>query len=500
MRTRWLVLGSMLILGGAGPLLAQEARIRGRADLVLPSASFAQKRDGSQRPNILYIMTDQQHAGMMSCAGNAYLKTPAMDRLASQGTRFELAYCGNPVCLPSRVCMMTGHLPSHFGICSNSSSDDTMPQDALRRGMGWIFRSAGYETAYGGKTHWPRGMSPKTLGFEPLTGNDRDELADACVRFLRSRHDKPFLLVASFINPHDICFMAIDTYTRATGRPPEFVREDAARKCLAAALQQPAGVSREEFFGRLCPPLPRNHEIPALEPECVASAHTENRAFRQFVRARWAEEDWRLHRWAYCRLTEQVDAQIGRVLEAIRVSGLESRTLVVFSSDHGDMDAAHRLEHKSVLYEEAVRVPLIVSYPGVTKPGLVDRTHLVSSGADLIPTLCDYAGIAIPEGLPGRSIRGLAEGRPVASWRDQVVVESQSGRMLRTSRYKYAVYETGAHPEQLTDLERDPGEMANLAEDPAYRDALEDHRARLRRWVEAYRDKMAGGYVPGTRP
>jgi arylsulfatase A-like enzyme len=190
-----------------------------------------------------------------------------------------------------------------------------------------------------------------------------------------------------------------------------------------------------------------------------------------------------------------VDAHVARVLDALRRSGLEEKTVVVFTSDHGDLDAAHRLEHKSILYEEAARVPLIVRYPGWTKPGLVDTEHLVSVGLDLIPTLCHYAGIEPPEGLRGQSFRPLAEGREVPDWRSEVIVESKAGRMVRTGRFKYVVYQSGKHREQLIDLEADPGEMLNLAENQKYRDVLEDHRRRLRRWVEQTGDKIAEPYV-----
>ena len=337
------------------------AALAAAAALVLPAAGWAaEARSPSPRPNLLYIMTDQQHAGMMSCAGNKHLKTPAMDSLAAAGTRFERAYATNPVCIPSRVSMFTGQMPSRYGVRSNAEGRNQIPEAARKQAMGWIFRNAGYETAFGGKTHWIRGMNPESLGFDHLTPDERDELADQCVRFLQAKRPRPFLLVASFINPHDICYMAIDDFTRAAGKPVMYPQSRREREALAAALRLPENVLREEFFRSLCPPLPDNFEIPALEPECVATDYV--KGFRQYARTEWSAERWRLHRWAYCRLTESVDAQIGRVLDALRRAGLEERTVVVFSSDHGDLDAAHRLEHKSVLYEEAARVPFIVSF------------------------------------------------------------------------------------------------------------------------------------------
>jgi choline-sulfatase len=466
---------------------------------MVEAAGAEPSSDAGGRPNLLVIVTDQQHAGMMSCAGNKYLSTPGLDSLAANGARFERAYATNPVCIPSRVSMVTGHMPSHFGMRSNAEGRNQAPETAIQQAMGRIFRNAGYETVFGGKTHWMRGMTPDSLGFTRLTGDQREGLAEACVEFLQREHAKPFLLVASFINPHDICYMAIDDYTEAEGEPVMYPKSRVERERLAAALEMPDGVTRDAFFARLCPPLPPNFEVPALEPECITERYLGARAFRTYARTRWSDERWRQHRWAYCRLTEMVDAHIAEMLEALRDAGLEKSTVVVFTSDHGDLDSAHRLEHKSILYEEAARVPFLVSQQGVTPPGLVDDVHLVSVGLDLIPTLCDYAGIAPPPGLHGRSVRPLAEGRDAPGWRDQVVVESRAGRMLRTDRFKYVVYESGAHREQLIDLAEDPGEMHNLAETPEFRDVLNEHRRRLRGWVAQTGDAIAEPYVPAEK-
>ena len=467
------------------------------AGIALPLAAWADRgeaRQSARRPNIVFIFTDQQHAGMLSCAGNPHAKTPAMDSLARSGARFELAYCANPVCVPSRFSMMTGVLPSRIGMEDNSGVRLKVPPEVLAHALGRVFRGAGYETVYGGKVHTPMGVP--AMGFDLLSRDQRGGLADACAGFVRKKHDRPFLLVASFINPHDICYMAIRDFAEKSGTREKLL--DNARvelQALSEALQLPAGISREDFFARVCPPLPANFEIPAGEPEAVLRADARN--FRTYARQKWGAEPWRLHRWAYARLTERVDAEIGRVLAALREAGLEENTLVVFSSDHGDMDSAHRLEHKAVLYEESARVPLLVSWKGVTKAGLVDREHLVSTGLDLIPTLCDFAGIPSPPELKGRSVRGLSEGRRPASWRDSLVVENGRSRMLRTDRFKYIVYESGSPREQLIDLKEDPGEMKNLASDAAYTDVLKRHRRLLRQWYEENRETLGEKYVAG---
>jgi arylsulfatase A-like enzyme len=174
---------------------------------------------------------------------------------------------------------------------------------------------------------------------------------------------------------------------------------------------------------------------------------------------------------------------------------MEDNTLVVFTSDHGDMDSAHKLEHKSVLYEESVRVLFIMTYRRMIPEGRVDGTHLVSNGLDLLPTLCDYAGIEAPEGLHGRSLRPLAQGEDIKEWRDFVVTESQNARMLRTDRFKYCIYDSGRHPEQLIDMKNDPGEMKNLAEIPAFKSVLNRHRQLMKNWVERTGDRSTVKYI-----
>lgn len=464
--------------------------------LAASRAGFAQESPKKQdRPNILYIMTDQQHAGMMSCMGNKWLKTPAMDRLAASGIRFDRAYASNPVCVPSRFSLQTGLMPSVIGMGENEDSADvTVTNAMMEQSLGRLFQKAGYETVYGGKLHLPKMMNNlQKIGYRNLTGNARRELAEACAAFLKGPHAKPFLLFASFINPHDICYMAINDFSRSRG---EAIAENVDSKTCEGVLDRARKSGDISAFVQAnCPPLPPNHAVPEREPECVTQKFLNKRPFRAYIREKWTEDQWRLHRWAYCRLTEMVDEEVGIVLDALREAGLEENTLIAFTSDHGDMDAAHKMEHKSVLYGESVRIPFIMSYKDKIPAGRVDDAHLVSNGLDLLPTLCDYAGIPIPEGLYGRSLRPLADGQDVKEWRDFVVSETENGRMLRTGRFKYSIYDSGAHREHLVDLEKDQGEMNNLAEDPAYKDALNTHRDLLQRWVERTGDKIAAQYV-----
>jgi choline-sulfatase len=450
---------------------------------------------GESRPNILFIMTDQQHAGMMSCTGNKWLKTPALDWLAASGIRFERAYGCNPVCVPNRFSLQTGLMPSAIGMGQNSDSRQATVTDImLRQSLGRIFQKAGYETVYGGKVHLPRKMNNvQKLGYRNLTGDSRQGLADACAKFIKGQHTKPFFLFASFINPHDICYMAINDFRRTRGEVP--VDNTDSRTCEAVLVRARKSGNIRAFVEANCPPLPANHAEPEAEPECITQKYVNARPFRAYIREKWSKNQWRLHRWAYCRLTEMVDKKIGMLLDALREAGMEDNTLIVFTSDHGDMDSAHKMEHKSVLYEESVRVPFIMSYKGRINAGVVDDAHLVSNGLDFLPTLCDYAGIESPKRLHGRSLRPLAEGTNTKQWRDFVVSESQNGRMLQTDRFKYCIYDSGRYREQLIDLKRDPGEMKNLAKVDDYKDILQKHRQLLQGWVERTGDKIAAEYV-----
>jgi arylsulfatase A-like enzyme len=483
----------------------------GAIGLMLRGLTSTEDSPKRKRPNILFIMTDQQHAGMMSCTSNKWLKTPAMDRLAASGIRFERAYASNPVCVPSRFSLQTGLMPSAIGMGQNNDSKQAAVTDVMiEQSLGRLFQKAGYETVYGGKVHLPQKMNNvQSLGYRNLTSNRRQGLADACAKFIKAEHKKPFFLFASFINPHDICYMAINDFNRTQGKAPVANTDskiceavlDRARKTGEGSRLAVSHISA--FVEANCPPLPANHGVPEAEPECIAQKYVNPRPFQAYTREKWTQNQWRLHRWTYCRLTEMVDKEIGIVLDALREGGLEDSTLIVFTSDHGDMDSAHKLEHKQVLYEESVRVPFIMSYRGVIPQDKVDDTHLVSNGLDLLPTLCDYAGIETPEGLHGRSLRALAQGKDTKErprkegiqWRYFVVSESQSGRMLRTGRFKYCIYDSGKHREQLIDLKNDSGEMNNLAEAEDYKDVLYRHRQLLQEWVERTGDRIAAEYV-----
>jgi arylsulfatase A-like enzyme len=378
---------------------------------------------------------------------------------------------------------------SHNG----DSAQAVVTEKMVHQSLGRLFRDAGYETVYGGKVHLPSKMKGvENLGYRNLTNDRRQGLGNACAEFLKGRHEKPFLLFASFINPHDICYMAINDFNRTQQKDPIDNEDSKICESVLDRARQTGDIGT--FVEKHCPPLPANHAVPEGEAECIMEKYINPRPFQAYTREKWPEDQWRLHRWAYCRLTEMVDREIGTVLDALKEAGLEDNTLIVFTSDHGDMDSSHKLEHKQVLYEESIHVPFIMSYKGRIPASVVDDSHFVSNGLDLLPTLCDYVGIKIPEGLPGRSLRPLAEGKAM-EWRRFVVVESHYSRMVRTKRFKYCIYDSGRHREQLIDMANDPGEMKNLVGDENYKDVLEKHQRLLHEWIENTDDKIGANYV-----
>jgi arylsulfatase A-like enzyme len=442
---------------------------------VAPALSAA-----TARPNILLILTDQQSADAMSCwQGERHIRTPHIDSIAAKGVMFTRAYAANPICVPSRTAMFTGRYPHETGVQNN----ERHPVDPKRfPTMGTFFRNAGYATGYVGKWHIPIPIgNVAESGFE-YTANIKNNGADAATppaaaEFLARRHDRPFLLVASFVNPHNIC---------------EWAR----------GQRLPDGDIGEPPPPEQCPPAPANLAPPKDEPEATGFARASYHANPQFPVGNFDAGKWRQYRWSYYRMIEKVDTEIGRVLAALREHGHADNTLIVLTSDHGDCQGAHGWNQKTVFLDESARVPFIVAPPRAKRTGRSDQ--LVQTGIDLLPTLCDFTGVATPSHLPGLSMRGAFDGVAATApdTRRYVVVSNHlvqgmpvlgrtmkpAGRMLRSARYKYCVYDQGERRESLVDMEKDPGELVNLAGNPAFAAVLNEHRRMLSEWSRATGD------------
>jgi arylsulfatase A-like enzyme len=421
------------------------------------AAAFAQT---PRRPNILLILTDQQTHDAWSGASNPWLRTPAMDSLAARGTTFASAICPYPVCSPSRSSIFTGRMPHETGVMVNGR-----PVVAGMDTMGEVFEKAGYETVYGGKWHLPKSFDGMT-SFRKLIGgssqgSDMDApLATTCAGWLRQRPSSgdPFLMVASFMNPHDVC---------------QWIRDHKGH--------------RKHPDLRKYPPAAANMALDPNEPEAIQfhrRAAYDLMSQAVGIASEWQRDDFRQYVHDYYRMVEAVDREIGRVLKALDEGGHTANTLVIFASDHGEGMGAHRWVQKASFYEESVRVPLIVAGPGIARAEV--RTELATL-ADVVPTMCDAAGMQTPPDMRGISLLKPST-RPFVVAELRYGTEDREGRMLRGRRYKYVVFNNGARPEQLFDLELDPGETHNLA---ASASGLRDeHRGMMRNWLSQTGDSF----------
>ncbi len=429
----------------------------------------------ADRPNILFVITEQNYADVMSCVmGDRYVKTPHLDALAKRGMRFDCAYVSNPICVPSRNSIFSGYYPFETGLQSNAKK----PLPAQMVCMGKHFKDAGYDTGYFGKWHLNIKKSDKARhGFDQtgvLQGNGADHAIPArAIAFLNQKRDKPFFLVTSFTSPHDICQ-------------------------LVRGQKIPGGPIGEFPEPEDCPPLPVNFAPPVDETDSMALMRRSYQATEMTPIADFDADKWRQMRWGYYRLIERADREIGKVLTALKQSGVEQDTLVIFTADHGDCTGAHQFAQKTVFYEESARVPLIVAYPGHVDTGVTRK--LVNVGVDALPTMMDFAGIKIPNSLKGLSLKPVCGNSSLANWRDYIVVSNHMvqgavprgekevpqcrGRMLRTVDYKYAVYDLGEHRESLVDLQKDPHEMWNLSRDPSHQRVLKRHQDLLRQYAD----------------
>jgi len=462
---------------GRREFLKTTALVTGGALLQSSRLLAASANRAGERPNILVIITDQQFADAMSCCiSTDYIHTPNMDALAANGMRFTRAYCPNPLCVPSRTSMFTGHYLHETGIQTNSK-EKIDPDKFIC--MGRIFKEAGYDTGFFGKWHMPfKEANKNEHGFETYIGKEGRYSGVPCSEFMRKDREHPFLAVASFLNPHNIC---------------EWSR----------GQKLPGGPIGEPPQPQDCPPLKPNMTSPEGETDIISHMRKAYQAHRLFPVGDFKNYKWRQYRWAYYRLIEKVDRHVGTLLDALSESGQEKNTLVVFLSDHGECHGVHRWNQKTVFYDEAARVPLIISQKGTPPQGTCDA--LVQTGIDLIPTLCDFARIDAPKGLPGRSLKALALNQPPDEDRPYIVVSNKmvqcepvdgvmlqpDGRMIRSQRYKYCLYSLGRRRESLVDMQADPGEMVNLAAKSRYRTVLLQHREFLRDFAIKHGDNVA---------
>lgn len=434
--------------------------------LVIPSLqAFAQ----SEKPNIILIMTDQQSFNAISAHadlyGGSYFSTPNIDRLAKNGLSFTRSYCTNPVSVPSRFSLFTGMLGGQYNIRENlcKGADESKVRSMLaQNGMGGVFKRGGYEVLYGGKVHLPfagkqgnsKFSAPLSYGFDNYyTEDERDILGQEAARIIdqkgnNKKSEKPFLLVASFLNPHDICLES-STNLSTVVKGNKKGKKDLIAQCVRQMRERAAAIDSVDFYRNHAPALPFNFEKTAGFPLKKKSL------FKDFP-----DWYWRKYRWTYGQLVSLVDSHIGRILDAIdRHPDLKRNTIIVFTSDHGEMQGAHHTVTKNLPFEECQRIPFIFCGKGIVK-GERDNS-LVCNGTDLLPTLCELAGIEAPNLKDGLSLAPRILGKGKAPQREALYIEGDGFlNVIRgTDKYTYFDEQNG---EMLIDLKKDNGELKNI--------------------------------------
>ena len=418
--------------------------------------------------NLLFLCSDQHQADASGCYGHAEAQTPHIDEIASEGVRFDRTYCQSPVCVPSRGSIITGNYASRHGA---KILQDPLPNEA--RTVAHLFADRGYSTAAIGKmhfvdesrrhgfahrvnaaTHLARLTSEEARSFRRDQGEGggtagkpsalperlfRDTFyAEEAVRFLRAHRTRPFCLWASFFMPHTPLVphrRFWDLYEGADIQLPE-----RATNALETGFQ--------------------GHLVRARERGWYDQT----------------DDELRLAIRGYYGNVSQMDANVGRVFDTLRELGLDKNTVVVYTSDHGEMAGAHRMWTKHNMYEQSVRVPLIVRMPDGQGAGS-SREHIVEQ-VDLLPTLAELCGFDAPTATDGRSFAASVRGERYAEREfayseyyfcrrvftaDDRFVGKPPILMVRTDRWKlnYLSWERS----ELFDLQNDPGEFRNVIDD-----------------------------------
>jgi choline-sulfatase len=466
-----------------------------------------------QRPNLLFIYSDQHCPAVAGCYGDPIVQTPNLDRLAARGVVFDSAYCPSPLCVPSRMAFLTGRHPCEIEVWTNDHVLDAgIPTLAHALGAG------GYRPVLVGRMH---AIGPDQLhGYvERLVGDHGpNHLGGSPVDHgILQGTAGPFRISLEKSGPGQSAYQVHDEYVTAAA-------VDAIRR---AGLARRSGVSQEPLdlsVGFMLPHQPfvarrEDYErylgrvgLPQHPEPYSEKLHPHLRYWRALSGIEELSEAEALRaRTAYWALVDRMDAMIGEILQALGESGLEENTLIAYTSDHGEQLGEHGLWWKQTFYEHSARVPMILSWPGVLPQGV--RCSRVVSQYDLNATL--LAGLGAPE-LPnshGRNLLPLLQ-EPGTPWDDIAISEyctdeGAQQRMVRRDAWKL-VYYHGQEP-QLFNLAEDPHELADRAADPACRRVREElRREALRGWnpdaiVHTMRQKRADtllltGWARQTRP
>ena len=429
---------------------------------VLFCAPIARAAD---RPNIVFVITDDQRWDAMSCAGHPFLKTPNMDRLAHEGAMFQNAFVTTPLCSPARSSFLTGQYVHTTGVIANGAAMNELGHRLIT--FPRLLKDAGYESAYVGKWHMGNDDSPRP-GFdrwvsfkgqgryndpelnvdgkiEKKEGYVTDIISDYAVEFINREHAKPFVLYVGHKAVHG-------PFTPA---------------------ERHAGMYETE-------PLPQR---PNVKDDMSGKPAIGARAAAGKNPAATGVGEKLIRNQLRCLLS--VDEGLGRILDALDAKKLADDTLVIFTSDNGYLWNEHQLGDKRAAYEESIRVPLLMRYPKLIKPGT--KPEQIALNVDIAPTVLQLGGAPVVKGVHGKSLVPVLEGKP-AEWRQTALLEYffekpfprvPSWQAVRTDAWKYIHYPDVENADELYDLKTDPYEMKNLIADAGSAEQLKSMKAEL---------------------
>ncbi|UCD52760.1 MAG: sulfatase, partial [Phycisphaerales bacterium] len=477
---------------------------------VSPASAQSQSQ---RRPNIIFIMSDDHASHALSCYGSKINQTPNLDRIANEGMRFTNAFCTNSICAPCRAVVLTGKY-SHI----NGVKDNRQKFDGSQQTFPKLLQQAGYETAMIGKWHLktdPTGfdywnvLPGQGAYYNPVmiemgqrrnyTGYVTDIITDHCLNWLKGRDtDKPFCLMYHHKAPHRRWEPGPDhltVYDETTIPEPDTLFDDYTGRGRAAK-EQDMSIAKTMTANDL-KLTPMKRLTPEQKTRWDAAYGPKNEAFEK---ANLQGKDlvrWKYQRYMkdYLRCIASVDDNVGRLLDYLDESGLAQNTVVVYTSDQGFYLGDHGWFDKRFMYEESLRMPLLVRYPREIKAGSVNGDLVMN--LDFAPTFLDLAGVARPDDMQGRSMRPVLNSATPADWRKAVYyhyyeypavhsVKRHYG--VRTQRYKLIHFYYDIDEWELYDLEKDPGEMKNVYSDPAYKDVRTELMIELRRLQKQYGD------------
>ncbi len=465
----------------------------GLAAALLPVSLLA----GDQRPpNILLIVSDDQRPDTIAALGNPVIRTPNLDELARRGSAFIRAVCAYPICTPSRAEILSGCVAFRNGVTGFGRKLD--PRLVL---LPQTLRRAGYATWYSGK--WHNDGRPQDHGYDATSG-------------LFTAGGRKYWKPAVDYRGHPVTGYKGWIFRDADGKPlPELgvgLTPDTSRHIADAAiavLQKYDASSDTPFFLHvnftaphdplLLPRAAKHHYDPTslpLPPNFLpqhpfdhGNLHGRDEELLPFPRT---PDVVRADLAAYYAVISDLDEQVGRILQTLRSRHLASRTIVVYTSDHGLAIGSHGLRGKQNMYEHTIGVPLLVAGPGVPAGRRFRQPVYLR---DIYPTLCELAGVPIPDNLDGRSFAPVFRDPSAATYSYVVGYFGDVQRMIRTERWKLIEYPKLGR-RQLFDLQADPYERHDLAQDPAHRERLERLTASLRQWQREHGDPLAASSAP----